>query len=62
MVSVNLSVLHFMLPMFTALLAVPYYPGGSLYARNPPVQPEVSSSVALLRLSSHIVSLLCMQM
>ena len=24
------------------LLAVPYYPGGSLYARNPPVQKEVS--------------------
>ena len=24
------------------LLAVPYYPGGSLYARNPPVPKEVS--------------------
>ena len=23
-------------------VAVPYYPGGSLYARNPPVQKEVS--------------------
>lgn len=26
--------------------AVPYYPGGSLYARNPPVQKEVRLSLA----------------
>ena len=47
----------------TALLAVPYYPGGSLYARNPPVQPEVSASRLFACLScfvclSHMVLVL----
>ncbi|KAL3161409.1 hypothetical protein ABBQ32_010299 [Trebouxia sp. C0010 RCD-2024] len=28
---------------------VPYYPGGSLYARNPPVQPEYTHTLDFTR-------------
>lgn len=28
---------------------VPYYPGGSLYARNPPVQPEYTQTMDFTR-------------
>lgn len=42
------------------LIAVPYYPGGSLYARNPPVQPEVSlpSSLGTAMIAMHGITLL----